>query len=768
MKLLLPGNPSKKLLKKKHRGFRRSKYLPYTCALYCAVLAGVSFLGYQTNVVVEPKPVVHSFPSFSERPTVARYLSNTTSNGSIAPTPAPCEDPNGTFPHTYCDNKTIRFGSLYPNDLFSMAELRSGAVILHILLMIQTFFGLAMICDAYFENALESICEKLDLTDDVAGATFMAAGGSAPELFTSFMGAFVALNDVGIGTIVGSAVFNVLFVIALCAFMAPGLGLTWWPLCRDCIYYCFSIIVLVVVVIDSKVQWYEGLILLFCYILYVTVMKFNHQLEKWTTRKVHEDLTRKKSKYQELMTHIVDSYLFMFAIYMVIFFNIGITFIDLGSNPTTTATTTNSSSTTSTAANSNSWIGIANDVCSIIFIVEYIAKSYAFGIFGYWTDALNAFDGVLVFLIIVEYALSSGNMIAIFRGAKVFRFMKIARILRVVRLWRMLHKDYESVAVQTESDPSKILPVPENGKIVSITTRRGSKLDQRQSLADVSSDELRGASTTHGNQIAPAPNGDFSKNSKESSSLEEKRDDKMEKGVSTEDDDSDDDDDDDDGPVPNPLFDIPAREEDDPDEEGNAVMKPLTSWIVEVLWWIFTAPLAFIIWCTVPDLNLEKNEELYMATFGISIIWITILSFGMVWMAEIFGFVAGIDPPVMGVTILAAGTSIPDALSSIAVAVRGHGDMAVSSSVGSNIFDILIGLPVPWTLKTLVSGTYVPILSDNISILILTLFIMVAAVICIIHVSGWALTKRLGYAMLFLYLIFVAEALLLEYKIIQL
>jgi len=48
----------------------------------------------------------------------------------------------------------------------------------------------------------------------------MAAGGSAPELFSSIIGVFIAKSDVGIGTIVGSAVFNILFVIAACAFAA--------------------------------------------------------------------------------------------------------------------------------------------------------------------------------------------------------------------------------------------------------------------------------------------------------------------------------------------------------------------------------------------------------------------------------------------------------------------------------------------------------------------------------------------------------------------
>lgn len=52
--------------------------------------------------------------------------------------------------------------------------------------------------------ALEVLTETLDVPEDVAGATFMAAGGSAPELFTSFIGTFIADSDVGFGTIVGS------------------------------------------------------------------------------------------------------------------------------------------------------------------------------------------------------------------------------------------------------------------------------------------------------------------------------------------------------------------------------------------------------------------------------------------------------------------------------------------------------------------------------------------------------------------------------------
>ena len=47
---------------------------------------------------------------------------------------------------------------------------------------------------------------------------------------------------------------------------------------------------------------------------------------------------------------------------------------------------------------------------------------------------------------------------------------------------------------------------------------------------------------------------------------------------------------------------------------------------------------------------------------------------------------------IMGLTLIAAGTSVPDLITSVIVARKGLGDMAVSSSLGSNLFDICVGL----------------------------------------------------------------------------
>uniref|UniRef100_A0A4W3GY29 Sodium/calcium exchanger membrane region domain-containing protein n=1 Tax=Callorhinchus milii TaxID=7868 RepID=A0A4W3GY29_CALMI len=84
------------------------------------------------------------------------------------------------------------------------------------------FYALAIVCDDFFVPALEKICERLHLSEDVAGATFMAAGSSAPELrtFMFLAGVFITHGDVGVGTIVGSAVFNILCIIGVCGLFA--------------------------------------------------------------------------------------------------------------------------------------------------------------------------------------------------------------------------------------------------------------------------------------------------------------------------------------------------------------------------------------------------------------------------------------------------------------------------------------------------------------------------------------------------------------------
>lgn len=205
---------------------------------------------------------------------------------------------------TLYTNFTQKGDPLFPKDLFTEDQLRNGAILLHVLGLVYMFVALAIVCDEFFVPSLDVIIEKFDIQDDVAGATFMAAGGSAPELFTSVIGVFVSFDDVGIGTIVGSAVFNILFVIGMCAiFSKTVLSLTWWPLFRDCFFYSISLITLIIFFRDNSIEWYEALVLFMFYILYVSFMKWNHPMELFVKRILYKNkVTRVRSTDQLMPT----------------------------------------------------------------------------------------------------------------------------------------------------------------------------------------------------------------------------------------------------------------------------------------------------------------------------------------------------------------------------------------------------------------------------------------------------------------------------------
>ncbi|XP_024216305.1 sodium/potassium/calcium exchanger 3 isoform X2 [Halyomorpha halys] len=164
---------------------------------------------------------------------------------------------------------------------FPKIEFPGGPVVstlITFVIIIYLFAFLARICDRYLVTAIKTICYKMHLSSDVAGATLMAAALSSPDLFVNLVGTFVTEGDIGIGTVVGCGVFNSLALPALCIFLSPAkvIRLDFYPLTRDCFFYCIAIVLLHFSLNDGRIEWYEALVLLCVYVLYLLVMSFNH------------------------------------------------------------------------------------------------------------------------------------------------------------------------------------------------------------------------------------------------------------------------------------------------------------------------------------------------------------------------------------------------------------------------------------------------------------------------------------------------------------
>lgn len=149
-----------------------------------------------------------------------------------------------------------------------------GNVILSLLIIALAIYLLAIITDEFFVVSLDRISNRLKLPNNVAGASLMAMGSSAPELAIALIALFReggAHSDVGIGTIVGSAVFNILIITGISAIVRPAIT-TWRVVARDVVMYIATITLLLATYLDGTISLPEALAFIGLYVIYIIIL----------------------------------------------------------------------------------------------------------------------------------------------------------------------------------------------------------------------------------------------------------------------------------------------------------------------------------------------------------------------------------------------------------------------------------------------------------------------------------------------------------------
>jgi sodium/potassium/calcium exchanger 4 len=437
-------------------------------------------------------------------------------------------------------------------------------------------FALALLCEDFFVAALDIIIMKMDLPPDVAGATFMAAGTSSPELFTASVGVFITGDAVGVGAVVGSTMFNTLCIVGGSAIACGKLvALDNRIFYRDGCSYAFAILVLACCLYDGELTPLESWVLLVVYVAYVTLCA------------VYNSIT---SRFCPKFTHSADE-------------------ID----------------------------------------IEEMARTSSS-----WTSPMaGEGDGIRMSVV------ADRNRASVVGHAQEdFAAVKVAKAHR-------LGGDDGAINMQRNMLARRLVASILKGELdmVAGADQESGRAGYDEQLTD---EDLRRSIKT---VLKGDANGLLAAWDQVGTDSEE-------------------------------MLVSSGEHSGDHGGDGHNIFK-VPAGATRRAFWAVSFPSMLLFTYTIPD--CRKNEKLYLLTFAASIAYMGTLVAFMVDSCETLGEWSGMSVSTLGLTFVAVGTSFPDCLASLLVAKKGAADMAISNAFGSNIFDILLGLGLPWMLQTCVA-----------------------------------------------------------------
>ena len=142
-------------------------------------------------------------------------------------------------------------------------------------LLVQGIIGLVLVVwgSDVTVDAATSLAQMFGMSERFIGLTIVALGTSLPELFTSVIAARKGKADIAIGNIVGSNIFNILFVVGTSALIIPVVFASNFVI--DCVVAILAGVVLWACVFrKQRLTRPSGIFMLVCYVIYFLYLLF--------------------------------------------------------------------------------------------------------------------------------------------------------------------------------------------------------------------------------------------------------------------------------------------------------------------------------------------------------------------------------------------------------------------------------------------------------------------------------------------------------------
>lgn len=168
---------------------------------------------------------------------------------------------------TKLEDEIYEFADIQETVLYEEEPKKEGKT-KHIILVIVGLAGLVVGANLGVNSAVE-IAHKFGLSEALIGLTVVAFGTSLPELVTSLVALRKKEEDIAIGNIVGSNIFNILFVLGISGMLNPIVA------GKDIFFDLFvmvgaSVLLFIPAFFFGKISKFTGFLFLGAYIIYLS------------------------------------------------------------------------------------------------------------------------------------------------------------------------------------------------------------------------------------------------------------------------------------------------------------------------------------------------------------------------------------------------------------------------------------------------------------------------------------------------------------------
>lgn len=139
--------------------------------------------------------------------------------------------------------------------------------------IIFAIIGLAAIIfggDLVVDNA-SKIAIRLHMSESLVGLTIVAVGTSLPELVTSIVASIKKENDIALGNVVGSNIFNIIFILGFSSVIS-SLTLTWTGFFDMMVMLLSGVIIMFYAMFSKNIKKWQGILIFILYVVYLALI----------------------------------------------------------------------------------------------------------------------------------------------------------------------------------------------------------------------------------------------------------------------------------------------------------------------------------------------------------------------------------------------------------------------------------------------------------------------------------------------------------------